>query len=153
MRPSNHPGHIIPQDTGPNDAGDDVITGLPISQAEIDELTYGEDRPLEERLDRLRELANDLRVRAAGEVADNDAETLIASIERAITALESRADDPGEPGALEEDPLDHRETLAPDSDELAEIEEDDEESIEDDIGEIDEDDERNDERDDEDEDE
>jgi hypothetical protein len=134
MRPSNHPGHIIPQDTAPTDAVGDVITGLPISQDEIDELMYGEDRPTEDRLDRLRELADDLRTRQAGEVGDDDAANLLSSIERAISALETKSAFVGEPGMLDEDPLDHRETLAPDSDELDEIEEEDEESVEDDIG-------------------
>lgn len=127
MRPSN-PGHIIPQDTATSDAVGDVITGLPVSQDEIDELTYGEDRPAEERVARLRELADDLRERAAGEMGDDDAASLVASIEQAISTLETKAQYAGEPGMLEEDPLDHRETLAPDSDELEEIEEEDEES-------------------------
>lgn len=132
MRPSNHPGRIIPQDTAPSDAVEDVIAGLPISQNEIDELLYGEDRPAEERLDRLRELADDLRARAAGEVGGDDAETLVAEIERTISTLETKTRHAPEPGALDDDPLDHRETLSPDSDELEEIE--DEDSIEDDIG-------------------
>jgi hypothetical protein len=131
---STNPGHIIPQDTATNDSVGDVITGLPISQDEIDELMYGEDRPAEERIGRLRELADDLRVRAAGEIGDDDAATLLGSIERAISTLETKSQYVGEPGMLDEDPLDHRETLAPDSDELEEIEEEDEESVEDDIG-------------------
>lgn len=135
MKPSNHPGHIIPQDTATNDSVGDVITGLPISQDEIDELMYGEDRPAEERIDRLRELADNLRERTAGEIGDDDAATLLAAIERAISVLVTKAQYVGEPGMLDEDPLNHRETLAPDSDELEEIEEEDEESIEDDIGE------------------
>jgi hypothetical protein len=134
MRPSNHPGHIIPQDTALNDAVGDVITGVPISQNEIDELMYGEDRPIEERLDRLRELADDLRARQVGEVGDDDAATLLGAVERAVASLTAKSEYVGEPGMLDEDPLDHRETLSPDSDELEEIEEEDEESVEEDVG-------------------
>jgi hypothetical protein len=134
MRPSNHPGYIIPQDTAPDDTGTDAIIGLPISQDEVDELLYSEDRPTEERLDRLRELADDLRTRKAGEIGDNDAATLLGSIEETISSLEAKSRNASEPGMLDGDPLDHRETLSPDSDELDLIEEEDEESVEDDIG-------------------
>jgi hypothetical protein len=138
MRPSNHPGYIIPQDTAPDDTGTDAIIGLPISQDEVDELLYSEDRPTEERLDRLRELAEGLRTRKAGEIGDNDAATLLGSIEQTISSLETKSRNPGEPGMLDDDPLDHRETLSPDSDELDTIEEEDEDSVEDDIGVLDE---------------
>lgn len=137
MRPSNHPGHIIPQDTAPSDAVGDVITGLPISQNEIDELLYGEDRPAEERLLRLRELSDDLRARAAGEIGDDDAAELLGSVQQAIATLDTKTDFAGEPGMLDDDPLDHRETLSPDSDELEAIEEEDEASVEDDVGALD----------------
>ena len=82
----------------------------------------------------MRELAGDLRAFAAGEVDGEDVRTLIASIEEAIGTLETKARFVGEPGMLDEDPLDHRETLSPDSDEYGEIEQGDEESVEDDIG-------------------
>jgi hypothetical protein len=138
MRPSNHPGYIIPQDTAPDDTGTDAIIGLPISQDEIDELLYGENRPTGERLDRLKELAEDLRTRKAGEIGDNDAATLLGSIEQTISSLEAKSRHASEKGMLAGDPLDHRETLSPDSDELDMIEEEDEESVEDDIGVLDE---------------
>ncbi|HQZ11313.1 MAG TPA: hypothetical protein PK286_00375 [Devosia sp.] len=127
---ANHPGRIIPQDTATDDSVADVITSLPISQDEIDELVYGEDRPAGERIERLRDLAADLRERTSGEMGDNDAATLLASVERAIGLLRSKVRFPGDPGMLQEDPRDHRETLSPDSDELEAIEEEDEDSIE-----------------------
>jgi hypothetical protein len=136
MRPTNHPGHVLPQDTRPGDANDEVNVGQPVSLTEIEDLLYGYDRPAEHRLERLRELAGELRDRAAGDIADDDVGAVLAEIERAIATLEAKTRFVGEPGALDEDPLDHRETLAPDSDELEEIEEEDEESIEEDIGEI-----------------
>lgn len=136
MRASNHPGRILPQDTGPGDAEDEVIPGLAISMGEVEELLYGDDRSVEARVDRLRELAEELRAREAGEVADNDAETLLAEIERAIGELQSKGGRSGEPGAFDVDPLAHRETLAPDSEEREALEDADEDSVEDDIGEV-----------------
>jgi hypothetical protein len=135
MRPTNHPGHILAQDTQPGDANEEVNVGQPVSLNEIEDLLYGDDRPAEHRLDRLRELAEELRVRAAGDIADDDAGAVLQEVERAIATLEAKSQFVGEPGALDEDPLAHRETLSPDSDELEEIEEEDEESVEDDIGE------------------
>jgi hypothetical protein len=134
MRPSNHPGHILPQDTQPGDANEEVNLGQPVSLTEIEDLLYGDDRPAEHRLERLRELAEELRARAAGDIADDDAGVVLEEVERAIATLVAKSQFVGEPGALDEDPLAHRETLAPDSDELEEIEEEDEESVEEDIG-------------------
>jgi hypothetical protein len=136
MRPSNHPGHILPQDTQPGDANEEVIVGQPVSLSEIDDLLYGEDRPADQRLDRLRELAESLRTRAAGEIGDDDARSVLAEIEHAIATLDPNARSGSEPGMVFDDPHDHRETLSPDSDELEAIEVEDEESVEDDIGAI-----------------
>ncbi|HEV7277206.1 MAG TPA: hypothetical protein VGN80_13045 [Devosiaceae bacterium] len=136
MRASNHPGRILPQDTGPGDAEEEVLAGLAISVGEVQELLYGDDRPVEARIDRLQELAEELRAREAGEVADNDAASLLGEIEWAIGELRSKRGHANEGGALDVDPLAHRETLAPDSDEREALEDADEESVEDDIGEV-----------------
>lgn len=136
MRASNHPGRILPQDTGPGDAEDEVLPGLAISVGEVQELLYGDDRPVEARIDRLRELAEELRAWATGEVADTDAASLLSEIEWAIGELQAKRGHSSEPGALAVDPLEHRETLAPDSDEREALEDADEESVEDDIGEV-----------------
>lgn len=138
MTSNKHPGRIIPEDTEPTDAVDEVLTDLPFTRDEVDELLYGSDqRPAAERLERLRELADHLRVRAAGDLTDGDPRSLLGEVENAISALES--DERRWEQGMPEDPADHRETLSPDSDELEEIEEEDEESIEDDIGELDDD--------------
>jgi hypothetical protein len=133
MRASNHPGRILPQDTAPGDAADEMNTGLAVSQTEVEDLLYGDDRPVAARIDRLRELGEELRTRSAGDIADNDARALYAEIERAISALSTDEDNAGDPdmldGVMDVDPLDHRETLSPDSDELEEIEEVDLESL------------------------
>ncbi|SFZ86421.1 hypothetical protein SAMN02983003_3602 [Devosia enhydra] len=136
MRASNHPGRILPQDTAPGDAHDEMITGMAVSQTEIEDLLYGDDRPVAARVDRLRELADEVRVRASGDLVDDDARALLGEIERAISELSSDDENAGEPDMLDGmvaiDPLDHRETLSPDSDELEAIEEIDLESLDED---------------------
>lgn len=127
--PSNHPGRILPQDTEPGDANEEVISAEAVSLAEVEELLYSEDRPIDQRIDRLRELADETRARAAGEIADEDARSLLTEIEGAITVLESRSEIAGEAGFAADDMSGHRETLSPDSDELDEIERADEASL------------------------
>jgi hypothetical protein len=127
--PSNRPGRVLPQDTAPGDAGEEVIAGEAVSLSEIDDLLYADDRPLELRIARLRELAAEVRARAAGEIGDDDARTLLSEMERTIGMLEDQRDRPGEPGFLAEDASAHRETLSPDSDELEAIEAADEASL------------------------
>lgn len=133
MSPS-HPGHVLPQDIVPQDGHDDVITALPVTQLEIDELLYGEDRPANERVARLRELADIMRNEQPGEVADTDAASLLGEIEEAIARLSGALDREDDGGlmdaAIDDDPLAHRETLSPDSDELLDIEDEDLESLE-----------------------
>ncbi|MDF2799470.1 MAG: hypothetical protein K0R85_2214 [Devosia sp.] len=98
--PTNHPGSILPQDTEPADAVDEVIVGQPISQDEVDDLLYGEDRPAGERVDR---------------------DPLLDEIDRAIAELSgslSDADDEFDygnaTGVLAQDPDDHLDALSPD---------------------------------------
>lgn len=134
MRPSNHPGRILAQDTEPGDTDEEVITGQPVSQNEIDDLLYGEDRPAEERIDRLREIADHLRARQAADMGDDDPGALIEEIERAVSRLERSFGEGMDPSSVDHNPEDHRETLAPDSDELEAIEEQDEASLREDLG-------------------
>jgi hypothetical protein len=135
VAPSNHPGRVIARDTAPQDGDGEVLAELPFSHDEIDELLYGSDsRPATERLDRLRELAGHLRERLAGDLADGDPGSLLREVLIAISEIEDGAEYGGTNGESP-DPLDHRETLAPDSDELETIEENDEASVDDDIGE------------------
>lgn len=129
MSPTNYHDDIIPQDTAEDDSSFDTGTALPLSEAEIEDLLYGEGRSTEERLRLLRALRDDLNDRAAGDVADSDPEPLIQEIDARIAELESDETTGEEPGAFDVDPLDHRETLSPDSDELEELEQEDEESL------------------------
>lgn len=128
---SAHPGRVLPQDFVPQDGGGDMMTALPISQAEIEELLYGDDRPAAERVERLVELAESLRGRESGDFGDNDPGRLLSEIDAAIARINGALDpdvEVDEP-TMDGDPLDHRETLSPDSDELEAIEEDDEASL------------------------
>jgi hypothetical protein len=128
-----HPGRVLPQDITPQDGWDEMNTAQPVSPAEIDELLYGEDRPAAERLARLREIAGELRAMEPADFGDDDPGVLLGQIDEAIAKLSGALDrDPQlifDEVSADEDPLAHRETLAPDSDELEEIEEDDEDSL------------------------
>ncbi len=130
---SAHPGFVLPQDVEPNDGSGEMLTAIPVSQAEIDELLYGEDRPIAERVTRLQELAAQLRDMEPGDFGDNDPGALIGEIDEAIARLSGDGDDDGDPDndepTMDDDPLNHRETLSPDSDELEELEEEDESSL------------------------
>ena len=139
MKPPN-PHRIISADTRIADGSPEVLNELPFTLDEVSELIYGDDRSSGERIGRLQELADDLRQRQAGDLADGDPGSLLAEIEDAIRLLETKTQFVGEPGMLEDDPLDHRETLAPDSDELEMIAESDDESLEEENGEADPDD-------------
>lgn len=131
-----HPGRVLPQDIVPQDGWGDMLTALPVSQAEIEDLLYGDDRPAEERIDRLAEIADSLRNREPGDFGDNDPGVLLVEIDSAIARLRSGIErDPemvtdDEP-TMDDDPLNHRETLSPDSDELEELEAMDEASLSD----------------------
>ena len=131
-----HPGRVVAQDILPEDGSGYSLTATPVSQAEIEELLYGEDRPAQERLARLQEIAAQLREEEPGDFGDGDPAALLGEIEEAMARLSGDAErDPGmqdDAVASDDDPLNHRETLAPDSDELEEIEEEDEASLSDD---------------------
>jgi hypothetical protein len=126
---------VLPQDIVAQDGWGDMLTALPVSQAEIEELLYGDDRPPGERIERLSEIAESLRQREPGDFGDNDPGALLAEIEGAIAKLsgdmERDLDLAFDEPTMDDDPLNHRETLAPDSDELEELEEEDEASLSD----------------------
>lgn len=130
-----HPGRVLPQDVVTQDGSGEVMTALPVSQAEVEELLYGDDRPASERVERLQELASQLRDKQPGDFGDNDPGRLLAEIDAAIAgingALERDPDLDFDEPTLDGDPLDHRETLSPDSDELEAIEADDAASLSD----------------------
>ena len=132
-----HPGRILPQDVRAEDGSGEMVTALPISQAEIEDLLYGDDRPPQERIERLQDLAGQLREDLPGDLGDGDGpadtQALLLEIDEAIARLQGDVNrDPDlvfDEVSTDDDPLNHRETLSPDSDELEEIEEDDEKSL------------------------
>lgn len=134
---NGHPGRILPQDVTAQDGWGEMLTALPISQAEIEELLYGDDRPPDERIQRLQELAGQLRDDIPGDLGDGDGlpdtSALLLEIDEAVARLQGDVNrDPDlafDDVSADDDPLNHRETLSPDSDELEEIEEDDEASL------------------------
>lgn len=130
---TDNSGNVIPQDVTPQDGWDDVLTALPMSETEVEDLLYGESMPVEERLQRLRDLAAQLRDQTPADTGPNDPGSLLQEVERAIGSLSTDlARDPDlayDEVTVDEDPLAHRETLSPDSDELEEIEERDEASL------------------------
>lgn len=129
MSQLNHVGSVLPQNSGLDDDAYQPAIAQPVSQAEIEEFLYGENRPAEERIARLREFREELTARENADLGDDDPHALRAEIDRAIASLEAPAG-LGDVAMLDDDPLDHRETLSPDSDELESINEEDEESLE-----------------------
>jgi len=132
---ASHPGHVLPQDITPPDGWGEMNAAQPVSSAEIEDLLYGEDRPVEERLARLREIADELRQMEPADFGDDDPGVLLGQIDEAIARLLGGIDrDPQavfDEVSTDDDPLAHRETLSPDSDELETIEEQDDESLDD----------------------
>ena len=128
-----HPGRILPQDVVPEDGSGDTLTALPFSQSEIEELLYGDDRPTQERIERLQEVAAAMRDQQPGDFGGGDTKSLLGEIEEAIARLNGGLDREFDPESdepsMDGDPLNHRETLSPDSDELQAIEQDDEDSL------------------------
>ena len=133
MNPLNHRGEVLPQNTGLDDDAFPPGLAQPVSQAEIEELLYGSDRGADERAARLREIREDLLARESADRGDDDPLALLREIDEAIARLELRGEGM-DPSSVDQNPEGHRETLAPDSDELEAIEDEDAASVEDDIG-------------------
>ncbi len=132
---NSHPGRILPQDIVADDGSGDTLTAMPFGQSEIEELLYGDDRPAQERIARLQEVAAALREEESADFGGGDTKSLLGEVEEAIARLSGGLDPDGdlpEELSMDDDPLNHRETLSPDSDELDEIEQQDEASLEED---------------------
>lgn len=108
---------LMPFD-GTFDATEQVSFGLPFSQDEIEDLLYGGDRPVDERIERLKEMRAELVTREQGDFGDEDPTAMIEEIDRALDELQgdlANADDNGElDAAVDIDPADHLDALAPD---------------------------------------
>jgi hypothetical protein len=108
---------IITQD-GNFDAVDQPGLSHPYSQNEIDDLLYGSDRPVEDRLARLREIRDEMTVRESGDFGEEDPRDMMAEIDRAIDTLQGDLEGVEAEGDLAPeaimDPNDHLDALAPD---------------------------------------
>jgi hypothetical protein len=90
----NH-GTMMPQEINFDNADQPGIS-QPYSQTEVEELLFGDDRPVEERLQRLREIRAELANRESADWGDEDPAALLLEVDRAIDALrtdEDNADD------------------------------------------------------------
>lgn len=94
--------------------------GISISftQDEIEDLLYGAERPVEERVQRLREMRAELVTRESGDFGDEDARDMMVEIDRALEELQADSENADENGDLDAavavDPADHLDALSPD---------------------------------------
>lgn len=120
---------LVGQDMPIGNDGDTPGIAQPVSQAEVEELLYSDDWPIEERLGRLREMRQDIADFEAPDYGDEDPLVLVRYIDDAITRLEGLTGEGMDPTSVDQDASAHRETLSPDSDELEAIEAADEASF------------------------
>jgi len=128
---SNHFRGLLAEDTPAGNDGDVPGFAQPVSQAEIEELLYGDDWPAAERLARLLAIRDELSNLEASDFGDDDPRRLIGAIDEAVAQLSDVEGEGMDPTSVDHDPAAHRETLSPDSDELEAIEAADEASPED----------------------
>jgi hypothetical protein len=113
---------LIAEDTPAGNDGDVPGFAQPVTQTEIEELLYGDDWPIEDRLARLREMRTEIADLEAPDFGDEDPLVLVRFIDDAIARLTGLAGEGMDPTSIDHDPSAHRETLSPDSDELDAIE-------------------------------
>ncbi|WP_297106731.1 hypothetical protein [uncultured Devosia sp.] len=113
----HHPGSLVPQETNFDNADTPGIS-QPYSQSEIDDLLYGDDRPAQERLERLWEMRNETAARESGDFGEQDPVYVLEELDRAIAELQRDLDNAEETGAVDApmsvDPSDHLDALSPD---------------------------------------
>ncbi len=139
----HHPGSLLPQDTNFDNADQPGIA-QPYSQAEIEDLLYGTDRPASERLARLRELRDESAIRDSGDRGEQDPASMLDELDRAIDELSAtiaNADDGDAYAdlspAVERDPDTRLDTLSPDDEEARQAILGDDEGEEDDLAPLD----------------
>lgn len=138
MTSNHHFRGLIAEDTPAGNDGDVPGFAQPVSQAEIEELLYGDDWSAAERLARLLSIRDELSNLEATDFGDDDPRRLIGAIEEAVAQLSDVEGEAMDPTSVDHDPAAHRETLSPDSDELEAIAASDEASfVEDEEGPID----------------
>lgn len=133
MSPTNTPlSDLIGDDRTAGNDGDTPGFAQPVSQAEIEELLYGDSWTAAARVLRLTEIRAELAEMESSDLGEDDPLALIQEIDAAVARLNGLNDD-GDGPTTDQAPEDHRETLSPDSDELEAIEANDEDSLEDDF--------------------
>ena len=120
---------LIAEDTPAGNDGDMPGFAQPVTQTEIEELLYGDEWPIEDKLLRLNEMREELADLEAPDFGDEDPQVLVRTIDDAIARLTGLVGEGMDPTSIDHDASAHRETLAPDSDELEAIEEQDEASF------------------------
>lgn len=117
MAQMHHRGALVPQETNFDNA-DPAGIAQPYSQSEIEDLLYGDDRPVEERLARLREMREEAAIRESGDWGDEDPAAMLEEIDRAIEELAGDREISDENFGLEDvmidDPANHSHALSPD---------------------------------------
>lgn len=141
----DHHGAMVPQDTNFDNADQPGIA-QPYTQAEVEELLHGDDRPASERLARLRELRDESSIRESGDWGDQDPAAMLDELDRAIDELSAtlaNSDDNEDYAGLDtnfdNDAADRLDALSPDDvDARHAIESDDEFEDDEDTGPLDE---------------
>lgn len=108
-----HEGRVIPVDQAMGDDANPMAALMPISIDEVNDYLYDESRPAEERLDRLREIRDELSGLDASDTM-GDVHSLRGEIDRAIATLEDSDRSAPEDAATSFDPSDHIEAQSPD---------------------------------------
>ena len=128
----SHFRDLIGQDDTVGNDGDTPGYASPVGPGEIEELLYNEEWTARARIDRLLAMRTQLAGLEAPDFGDDDPKTLIRQIDAAVSQLRNLDGEGMDPSSMDLDPGTHRETLSPDSDELLDLEEADEESLGDD---------------------
>ena len=128
----SHFRDLIGQDDTVGNDGDTPGFAAPIGPGEIEELLYNEEWTAKARIERLLEMRAQLAGLESPDFGDDDPRTLIRQIDGALAQLQTLAGEGMDPSSMDLDPAAHRETLAPDSDELLDLEALDEASLADD---------------------
>jgi hypothetical protein len=117
VQPRDNSDPLTPIDE-PFDANEQPGLFIPYSQDEIEDLLYSADRPVEERIQRLKEMRDEMTTRESGDFGDQDPKDMLAEIDRALEELqadEAQADSTFElDPAVAIDPEDHLDALSPD---------------------------------------
>jgi hypothetical protein len=118
----SHFRDLIGQDLPVGNDGDTPGYSAPIGPGEIEELLYNEEWTAAERVERLLEMRAQLAELESPDFGDDDPRTLIRQIDAAVGQLQNLEGEGMDASGIDMDASSHRETLAPDSDELLDLE-------------------------------